>query len=79
MSPTAGKPAGKFVKKPLPSITLVRDQPLEQGHRRFRSAAGTDGDFAEKGWDSVEVGDFGQKTADFHIRIFFRLQTSDKF
>lgn len=74
-----GKPSCKFVKKPLPTIALVRNQPLEQGQRCFRSAAGTDRDFAKKGRNSVEVGDFSQKTANFRIGIFLGLQSPVDF
>ena len=67
------------VKKPFPAIAIIVDQTLQHGHGGFSRAARTDRNFAEKGWNSGKVCNVGEKAADFHVGIFFRLQSAEEF
>ncbi len=67
-----------MIEKPLPSISLVRYQLLQHGNRCFFAARGSDGDFAKEGSDARKVRDFGEKSADLHVRVFAWLQAPEQ-
>src|SRR5665213_1029504 len=69
---------GKLIDEPLPSITFIRNQPLQHGNGSFLATVGSNRDLAEEGRNAREVGDLGEEAANLDIGIFTGLQAAEE-
>ena len=69
----------KVIEEPPPAVSLILHEALEHGGCGLPALGRGDGDFSQKRRDAREPRDFRKEAADFHVRIFARLQAAEKF
>src|SRR5579862_8776896 len=64
------------MQKPMPAIAVIVDEPLQHSCCRSFRSPNSNRNLAEERRDSRKFRHFSEKSTDFHIRIFFGLQSS---